>query len=84
VVKLFKKEFGAASTEQVQELQNLTRREGETCRMLKARLEQLSEETGLLNKQERAVAFVGALPDALRLQVEPLVWSQSEGGVYSL
>jgi hypothetical protein len=29
-------------------------------------------------------AFVGALPDALRLQVEPLVWSQSEGGVYTL
>jgi hypothetical protein len=84
VVKLFKKEFGAASAEQVQELQNLTRREGETCRMLKARLEQLSEETGLLNKQERAIAFVGALPDALRSQVEPLVWSQSEGGVYSL
>jgi hypothetical protein len=52
--------------------------------MLKARLEQLSEETGLLNKQERAVAFVEALPDALRLQVEPLMWSQSEGGVYSL
>ena len=51
VVKLFKKEFGAASAEQVQELQNLTRREGETCRMLKARLEQLSEETGLLNEQ---------------------------------
>jgi hypothetical protein len=67
VVKLFKKKFGAASAEQVRELQNLTRREGETCRMLKARLEQLSEETGLLNKQERAVAFVGALPDALRL-----------------
>jgi hypothetical protein len=84
VVKLFKKEFGAASAEQVQELQNLTRREGETCRMLKARLEQLSEETGLLNGQERAVAFVGALPNALRLQVEPLVWSQSEGGVYTL
>jgi hypothetical protein len=84
VVKLFKKEFGAASAEQVQELQNLTRREGETCRMLKARLEQLSEETGLLNEQERAVAFVGALPNAFRLQVEPLVWSQSEGGVYSL
>jgi hypothetical protein len=52
--------------------------------MLRARLEQLSEETGLLNEQERAVAFVGALPDALRLQVEPLVWLQSEGGVYSL
>jgi hypothetical protein len=84
VVKVFKTEFGAASAEQVQELQNLTRRGGETCRMLRARLEQLSEETGLLNEQERAVAFVGALPDALRLQVEPLVWSQSEGGVYSL
>jgi hypothetical protein len=84
VVKLFKKESGAASAEQVQELQNLIRREGETCRMLKARLEQLSEETGLFNEQERAVAFVGALPDALRLQVEPLVWLQSEGGVYSL
>jgi hypothetical protein len=81
VVKLFKKEFGAAGAEQVQELQNLTRRKGETCRMLKARLKQLSEETGLLNEQERAVAFVGALPDALRLQVEPLVlWSPSEGG----
>jgi hypothetical protein len=52
--------------------------------MLKARLEQLSEETGLLNGQERAVAFVGALPDASRLQVEPLVWSESEGGVYTL
>jgi hypothetical protein len=84
VVKLFKKEFGAASAEQVQELQNLTRRKGETCRMLKARPEQLSEETGVLNEQERAVAFVGALLDALRLQVKPLVWSQSEGGVYSL
>jgi hypothetical protein len=84
VVKLFKKEFGGASAEQVKELQNLSRREGETCRMLKARLEQLSEETGLLNEQERAIAFVGPLPDALRLQVEPLVWSQSEGGMYSL
>jgi hypothetical protein len=84
VVKLFKKEFRAASAEQVQELQNLTRREGEICKMLKARLEQLSEETGLLNEQERAVAFIGALPDALCLQVEPLVWSQNEGGVYSL
>jgi hypothetical protein len=84
VVKLFKKEFGATSAEQVQELQNLTRREGETCRILKARLEQLSEETGLLNEQERAVAFVGALLDALRLQVKPLMWSPSEGGVYSL
>jgi hypothetical protein len=84
VVQLFKKKFGAASAEQIQELQNLTRREGESCRMLKARLEQLSEKTGLLNEQERAVAFVGALPDALRLQIEPLVWLQSEGGVYSL
>jgi hypothetical protein len=84
VVRLFKQEFGAANAEQVQELQNLTRREGETCRMLEARLEQLSEETGLLNEQERAIAFVGALPDDLRLQVEPLVWSQSVGGVYSL
>jgi hypothetical protein len=81
---MFKKEFGAASFEQVQELQNLTRRERETCRMLKARLEQLLKETGLLNEQERAVAFVGALPAALRLQVELLVWSQSKGGVYSL
>jgi hypothetical protein len=84
VVKLFMKEFGAASAEQVQELQNLTRHEGETCRMLKARLEQLSEETGLLNEQERVIAFVGALPDALRLQVKHLVWSQSEGRMYSL
>jgi hypothetical protein len=47
-------------------------------------MEQLSEETGLLNEQECAVAFVEALLDALRLQVEPLVWSQSEGGMYSL
>jgi hypothetical protein len=30
------------------------------------------------------VAFAGALLDALRLQVEPLVWSQSKGGVYRL
>jgi hypothetical protein len=82
-VKLFKKEFGAASAEQVQKLQNLTRRERDTCRMLNARLEQLSEETRLLNKQERAVAFFGALLDALRLQVEPLMWSQIKGGVYS-
>jgi hypothetical protein len=51
VAKLFKKEFGAASAEQVHELQNLTKREGETCRMLKARLEQLSEETGLLTNK---------------------------------
>jgi hypothetical protein len=49
--------------------------------MLKARFKQLSEETGLLNKQERAV---GALPVAFLLQVEPLGWWQSEGGVYSL
>jgi hypothetical protein len=74
VVKLFKKEFGAAKAEQVWELQNSTRRAGETCRMLKARLEQLSEKTGLLNERERAVAFVRSLSDALRLQVEPLVW----------
>jgi hypothetical protein len=69
VVKLFKKEFEAASAEQVRELQNLTRREGETCRMLSKHVwrRQLSEETRLLNKQEGAVAFVGALPDALRL-----------------
>jgi hypothetical protein len=39
VVKLFKKEFGAASAGHIQELQNLTSREGKTCRMLKARLE---------------------------------------------
>jgi hypothetical protein len=45
---------------------------------------QLSEETKLLNGQERAVAFVGALPDALCLQVEPSMWSQGEEGMYTL
>jgi hypothetical protein len=56
VAKLFKKKFGVASAKQVQELQHLTRRKNETCKMLKARLEQLSEETRLLNEQERALS----------------------------
>jgi hypothetical protein len=37
-----------------------------------------------LNGQDLAVAFVKVLLDALRLQVKPLVWSLSEGGVYTL
>jgi hypothetical protein len=41
VVKLFKKEFGAASAEQVRELHSLKKGPHETIRMLKSRLERL-------------------------------------------
>jgi hypothetical protein len=84
VVKLFKKEFRAASAEQVRELDNLKKGPHETIRMLKSRLERLSEETGLLNLQEQALKFLKALPQQLRSQVEPALFSESPGGVFSL
>lgn len=84
VIELFKKEFGAASAEKVREIQHLKKREDETCRMLRSRLEQLSEDTGLFNNREKAIKFVHALPSKLRAKVEPVLWADSEGGVYTL
>jgi hypothetical protein len=52
--------------------------------MLKSRAERLAEETGLVNGQEQAMAFVKALPAELRQWVEPVLWAQSPSGVYSL
>ena len=84
VFELFRKEFEVASAEKIFELQRLKRLPGETCRMLKGRLKRLSRETGLLNAQEQARSFVKALPRWLREQVEPVLFAQSPGGVYTL
>ena len=84
LVTLFKKEFGAASAAHVRELQNLTMRRDETCRMLLSRLERLQEETGILTEKEQALTFVNALPEKLRVQVQPVLWGNSPGGVYTL
>ena len=84
VVKLFKKEFGGASAEQVRELMNLKKKTNETCKMLRSRLEYLAEETGLLNNQEQAMKFVEALPQKLHEQVTPILYSKGQNGVYTL
>ena len=46
LVTLFRKEFGAASAAHVRELQNLTMRKDETCRMLLSRLESCRRSRG--------------------------------------
>jgi hypothetical protein len=84
VIKLFKKEFGLSSPEKVRKLQGLTRKPGETCRMLRSPLEKLCEETGLLTEREKAVKFVKALEPELRAQVRPVLYASSEGGHYTL
>jgi hypothetical protein len=84
VVKLFKKEFGLSSPDKVRELQGLTRRPGEKCRMLRRRLERLCEETGLLTEREKAVKYAKALEPELRAQVRPVLYASSEGGHYTL
>ena len=83
-IELVRKEFEVASAEKIFELQQLKRLPGETCKMLKGRLKRLSKETGLLNAQEHARTFVKALPRWLREQVEPVLFAQSPGGVYTL
>jgi hypothetical protein len=65
VIALFKEHFGVASAAKVRELQTLKKREDETCRMLRSRIERLAEETGLLNAREQALTFVNALPAAV-------------------
>ncbi|GAQ90914.1 hypothetical protein KFL_007020010 [Klebsormidium nitens] len=84
VIALFKEHFGVASAAKVRELQTLKKREDETCRMLRSRLERLAEETGLLNAREQAMTFVNALPPALRERIEPILWAKSPSGIYSL
>lgn len=83
-VAMFREEFGAASAEKVRELKTLQKRPDETCRMLKARLQRLARETGLLNEQDQALAFVKALPKWLRKKTEVILWASNRGGVYSL
>lgn len=84
MVKLFRREFETASPELVAELLSLKRGPGETCRMLKSRLERLVEKTGLLTAKEQARTYVRALPAELRVQLEPVLWVQSPGGEYTL
>ena len=84
VVALFREEFGAASADKVRELKTLKKRPDETCRMLKARLQRLARETGLLNEQDQALTFVKALPRWLRKKTEVMLWASNRGGVYSL
>ncbi|GAQ89172.1 hypothetical protein KFL_004940010 [Klebsormidium nitens] len=52
--------------------------------MLRSRLEYLADETGLLNGQEMAIKFVEALPEKLRVRVEPIVYAMGANGVYTL
>jgi hypothetical protein len=84
VSKLFRKEFARADPEKVRKLKTLKRRPGETCRMLKARLERLAEKTGLDNAHENAVCFVKALPAELRKQVKLVLYVKSDAGHYTL
>ncbi|GAQ88022.1 hypothetical protein KFL_003940130 [Klebsormidium nitens] len=81
VVALFREEFGAASADKVRELKTLQKRPDETCRMLKARLQRLARETGSLNEQDQALAFLKALPRWLREKVEVMLWGGNRGGV---
>jgi hypothetical protein len=84
LVQIFGQEFQKASAEMVVEILQLKRQPQETCRMLKARVKRLSRETGLLNELEQARKFVSALEAPLRAQVEPVLWGQSPGGIYTL
>jgi hypothetical protein len=85
LVQIFRQEFQKASAEMVvPEILQLKRQPQETCRMLKARVKRLSRETGLLNELEQARKFVSALEAPLRAQVEPVLWGQSSGGIYTL
>jgi hypothetical protein len=79
---LFKEHFASAA--KVRELQTLKKREDETCRMLRSRLEHLAEETGLLDAREQALTFVNALPAAVRERIEPILSAKSANGIYSL
>jgi hypothetical protein len=83
VIKLFRKEFGVASADKVRELHRLRKRNDEPCRMLKGRLERLVDEIGLLNEQEKALAFVRVLPGELQKQVTPVLYANSKGGQYT-
>jgi hypothetical protein len=84
LVQIFRQEFQKASAEIVVEILQLKRQPQKTCRMLKARVKRLSRETGLLNELEQARKFVSALEAPLRAQVEPVLWGQSPGGIYTL
>jgi hypothetical protein len=84
VIKLFRKKFGVASADKVQKLHRLRKRDDETCRMLKGRLERLADETCLLNEREKVLAFVRALPRELQKQVMPVLYASSKGGQYTL
>jgi hypothetical protein len=66
------------------EILQLKRQPQETCRTLKAQVERLSRETGLLSELEQARKSVSALEAPLRAQVEPVLWGQSPGGIYML
>jgi hypothetical protein len=84
VIRLFRKEFGVASANKVRELHRLRRRDDKTCRMLKGRLEQLADETGLLSKREKALAFVRAQPREFQKQVMSVLCANSKGGQNTL
>jgi hypothetical protein len=84
VITLFRKGFEVASADKVRELHRLRKRDDETCRMLKGRLERLANETGLLNEREKALAFVRALPGELQKQVTPVLYAKSKGGQHTL
>ena len=84
MVELFRREFETPSPEMVHELLNLRKRPEETCRMLRSRLERLNERTGILTEKEVARRFVQALPEKLRVQLEPVLWVKSPGGEYTL
>jgi hypothetical protein len=69
-----------ASADKVRELHRLRKRDDETCRMLKGRLERLADETGLLNEREKALAFMRALPvPELQKQLTPVLYASSKG-----
>jgi hypothetical protein len=84
VIKLFRKTFGVASADKVRELHRMRKRDDETCKILKGRLERSADETGLLNEREKALAFVRALQGELQKHVTPVLYANSKGGQYTL
>lgn len=80
MVDLFRREFETASPAMVDELLTLKKGPGETCRMLRSRLEMLNERTAILTEKEAARKFVQALPEELRAQLQPVLWVNSPGG----
>jgi hypothetical protein len=72
------------SANKVRELHRLRKRDDKTCRMLKSRLEQLSDETSLLSKRKKALAFVRAQPKEFRKQEMSELCANSKGGQYPL